>query len=62
MDLNFKAINDGTHVMADDVLIVADSSKANTTGNHDHRLIQVLNKCREIGLKLNTDKCIFKST
>ena len=61
MDLNFKAINDGTHVIADDVLIVGDSSKAGT-GNHDHQLIQVLNKCCEIGLKLNADKCFFKST
>ena len=45
----------------DDVLIVGDSSKAGT-GNHDHQLIQVLNKCCHIGLKLNADKCIFKST
>ena len=29
---------------------------------HDCHLIQVLNKCCEIGLKLNPDKCIFKST
>ena len=61
MDLNFKAINDGTHVIADDVLIVGDSSKART-GNHDCWLIQVLNKCHEIGLKFNADKCTFKST
>ena len=61
MDLNFKTINDGTHVIADDVLIVRDSSKAGT-GNHDHWLIQVLNKCREIGLRLSADKCTFKST
>ena len=60
MDLNFKAINDSTYVIVDDVLIVGDSSKAGT-GNHDHWLIQVLNKCREIGLKLNADKCTFKS-
>ena len=26
---------------------------------HDKHLLQVLNKCREIGLKLNPDKCIF---
>ena len=32
------------------------------TENHDRRLIQVLNKCHEICLKLNADKCIFKST
>ena len=61
MGLNLKTINDGTHVIADDVLIVGDSSKAGT-GNHDHWLIQVLNKCLEIGLKLNADKCTFKST
>ena len=61
MDLNFKTINDSTHVIADDVLIVRDSSKAGT-GNHDHWLIQVLNKCREIGLRLSADKCTFKST
>ena len=62
MDLNFKVINEGTHVIADGVLIVGDSSMADTTGNHDCQLIQVLNKCCEIGLKLNADKCIFKST
>ena len=61
MDLNFKAINDGTYVIADDVLIVGDSSKTGT-GNHDCWLIQVLNKGHEIGLKLNADKCTFKST
>ena len=60
-DLNFKTINNGTHVIADGVLIVGNSSKART-GNHDHWLIQVLNKCCEIGLKLNADKCTFKST
>ena len=26
---------------------------------HDRHLIQVLNKCHEIGLKLNPDKCVF---
>ena len=61
MDLNFKAINDGTHVIAGDVLIVGYSSKAGTR-NHDRQLIQVLNKCHKIGLKPNADKCIFKST
>ena len=60
MDLNFKAINKGTHIITDDVLIVGNDSS--TPGSHDHCLIQGLNKCREIGLKLNPDKCIFKST
>ena len=60
MDLNFKAINKGTHIIADDVLIVGSDSSSN--GSHDYCLIQVLNKCHEIGLKLNPDKCIFKLT
>ena len=60
MDLNFKAINKGTHITANDVLIVG--SDSGSTGSHDHHLIQVLNKCCEINLKLNPDKCIFKST
>ena len=61
MDLNFKAIHRGTHITANDVLIVwnADSS---SDGSHDYCLIQVLNKCCKIGLKLNPDKGIFKST
>ena len=56
MDLNFKAINKCTHIIADNILIVGSS-----TGIHDYHLIQVLNKCREISLKLIPDKCIFKS-
>ena len=59
MDLNFKAIIKGTHIITDDVLIVGNDSS--TTRSHDHHLIQVLNKCHEIDLKLNPDKCIFKS-
>ena len=60
MVLNFKAINKGYHIIADDILMVGNDSS--TTGSHDHCLIQVLNKCCEIGLKLNPNKCIFKST
>ena len=59
MDLNFKAINDGTHNITDDILMVGDNS--GLPESHDYCLIQVLNKCHEIGLKLNPDKCIFKS-
>ena len=51
MDLNFKDVNEGTCIIADDVLIVGNDS--NTTGSHDHHLIQVLNNCHEIGLKIN---------
>ena len=61
MDLNFKAINKGIQIIADDILIVGSDSNPSTSGSHDHCLIQVLNKCHEIGLKLNPDKCIFKS-
>ena len=60
MDLNFKATNKGTHIITDDVLIVGSDSSSN--GSHDYCLIQVLNKCHEISLKLNPGKCIFKST
>ena len=30
-----------------------------TEEEHDQNLLQVLKKCREIGLKLNPEKCIF---
>ena len=61
MDLNFKAINKGTHIIANDVLIVGNADST-STDRHDRHFTQVLNKCHEIGLKLNPDKCIFKST
>ena len=60
VDLNFKTINEVTHIITNDMLIVG--SDSSTTGIHDHHLLQVLNKFCEIGLKLNPDKCIFKST
>ena len=59
MDLNFKAINKGTNIITSDVLIVGNDSS--TSEGHDCHLV-LLNKCCEIGLKLNPDKCIFKST
>ena len=49
----------GNHIIANDVLIVANAD-LDVTDSHDHRLLQVLNKCHEVGLKLNPDKCIFK--
>ena len=54
MDINFCDINPATNIIAKDVMI-----HGNTDEEHDHHLIQVLNKCCEIGLKLNTDKCVF---
>ena len=49
-------LNGGTHVIADDVKIHGEDEIS-----HDQNLIQVLNQCRRIRLKLNLDKCIFKS-
>ena len=54
IDLNFQDINPTTNIIADDVMIHGDCDE-----QHDRHLLQVLNKCREIGLKLNPDKCKF---
>ena len=54
MDLHFQNINSTTNVIADDVMIHSE-----TTEQHDKHLIEVLNKCRKIGLKLNPDKYSF---
>ena len=54
MDTHFQDINCTTNVIADDVMIHGESND-----QHDKHLLQVLNKCREIGLKLNPDKCQF---
>ena len=53
----FGDLNEGTHVIADDVKIHGDSKST-----HNLHLLGVLNQCRKIGLKLNADKCIFKAT
>ena len=55
MDIDFHDINPTTNVIADDVMI-----HGSTDEGHDCHLIQVLNKCHEIGLKLNLDKCEFR--
>ena len=54
MDLHFEGINSTTNVITDNVMIHRESD-----GQHDRHLLQVLNKCCEIGLKLNPDKCEF---
>ena len=54
MDLNFQGINLTTNIIADDVMIHGQDDS-----EHDRHLLQVLNKCCEIGLKLNPDKCEF---
>ena len=52
MDLNFKAINKGTHIITDDVLIVGNDSS--TSEGHDCHLVQVLNKYCDISLKFES--------
>ena len=54
MDAHFQDINSTTNVIADDVMIHGEDD-----AQHDMHLLQVLNKCREIGLKLNPEKCQF---
>ena len=54
MDLNFQGINPTTNIIADDIMIHGDCDE-----QHDRHLLQVLNKCHEIGLKLNPNKCEF---
>ena len=54
MDMNFRDINPTTNIIANDVMV-----HGNTDEEHDCNLIQVLNKCCEIGLKLNPGKCEF---
>ena len=56
MDAYFGNLNEGTQVIADDVKI-----HGSDEATHDKHLIQVLNQCRKVGLKLNADKCIFKA-
>ena len=57
MDLNFQGINHTTNIIADDVMI-----HGSTDEEHDCHLLQLLNKCHEVGLKLNPDKCEFRQT
>ena len=54
MDLHFDGINETINIIADDIMIHCKSDS-----QHDRHLIQVLNKCQEIGLKLSPDKCVF---
>ena len=56
MDQHFQDINSTTNVIADNIMIHRESD-----AQHDKHL-QVLNKCWEIGLKLNPDKCTFGET
>ena len=50
MDCHFQDINLMTKGIADDVMIHGETDE-----QHDKNLIQVLNKCHEIGLKSNPE-------
>ena len=56
MDAYFGNLNEGTQVIADDVKIHGPDE-----ATHNKYLIQVLNQCRKVSLKLNSEKCIFKA-
>ena len=60
MDLNFENLTNA-HIIANDVLIVGTDLRPSDDHDHDRCLIQVLNRCQEVGLKLNAAKCIFKA-
>ena len=57
MDLNFES----HHIIANNVLIVGSDLGPLDEHDHDRCLLQVLNWCRVVGLKLNAAKCIFKA-
>ena len=59
MDLNFDSLTNA-HIIADDVLIVGSDLGPLDEHDHDRCLLQVLNRCREVSLKLNAAKCVFK--
>ena len=54
MDKHFQDINSNTIVITDNIMVHGDTEE-----QHDQNLLQVLNKCRENGLKLNPDKWEF---
>ena len=56
MDIYFGNLNEGTHVIADNMKIHGENE-----ATHDQNLIQVLNQCRKVGLNLNAEKCVFKA-
>ena len=60
MDLNFENLTNA-HIIANDILIVGSDLGPSDDHDHDRCLIQVLNHCQEVGIKLNAAKCIFKA-
>ena len=60
MDLNFQSLTN-VYIIPDDVLIVGSDLGPLDEHDHDRCLLQALNWCREVSLKLNAAKCIFKA-
>ena len=60
MDLNFENLTNA-HIITDDILIVGSDQGPSDDHDHDTCLLQVFNQCREVRLKLNAAKCIFKA-
>ena len=60
MDLNFENLTNA-HIIANNILIVGSDLGPSDDHDHDRCLIQILNCCQEVGLKLNSAKCIFKA-
>ena len=58
MDLNFESLTNA-HIIANNVLIVGSDLGPLDKHDHDRCLLQVLNWCREVGLKLNAAKVVF---
>ena len=58
-DLNFEDLTNA-HIIADDILLVGSDLGTMDDHDHDRCLLQVLNQCREVSLKLNAAKYIFK--
>ena len=60
MDLNFES-RTNAHIIADDILIIDSDLGPLDEHDQDRCLLQVFNRCREVGLKLNAAKCIFNA-
>ena len=55
MDTYFGDLNEGTHIIADDVKIHGQDE-----ATHDKHLIQVLNQCRKVSLKTECREVYFQ--
>ena len=60
MDIALEGL-DGTKAIADDILLFGTgSTQEEAEKSHDERVIAVLERCRQKGVRLNKDKMQFK--